>query len=148
MPHPKGRKPAFNGIETLLAGVVEKLSDVAIYFSQVLEQRRCEFEWFQKHPEFATKHDLEQMEKRIMATQAELVAKLNATLEQQKKSAVEIQAVQASVDDLKKKIADLQAIIDAGGTVTPELVDAVNAVANQAQVVDDLIPDAPPAPPV
>jgi len=85
------------------------------------------------------------MEKRIMASQAELTADLRAVLAQQKKTSAEIATVQGSVDTLKAKIAELEAIIAAGGEVTPELVTAVADVKAQAQVVDDQLPDSQPA---
>lgn len=92
-------------------------------------------------------HYLETQLENIMATQAELAADLKAVLAQQQKTAGEIAAVQASVDTLKAQIVDLEGQIATGGTVSQELVDAVAAVKAQAQIVDDLIPDAP-APPV
>lgn len=82
-----------------------------------------------------------------MATQAELAETLRQVNEQQKKTGREIAALQASMDTLNAKIAELEAIIAAGGTPSQELVDAVQAVKDQAQIVDDQIPDAPePAP--
>lgn len=83
---------------------------------------------------------------KIMATQAEVTAKLQAVLAQQNKTAAEIQDVQAGVDKLNAKVAELQAIIDAGNTggqVSPELQAAVDAVVQEAQNVDNLIPDMP-----
>lgn len=81
-----------------------------------------------------------------MATQAELTQTLKDVLAQQQKTAAEIQSVQAGVDELKTKIAELEAII-AAGEANPELADAVAAVKAQAQTVDDLIPDLPAPPP-
>ena len=78
-----------------------------------------------------------------MATQAELAADLKAVLAKQQKTADEIKALQAGQDVLTAKIVELQALVDAGGTVSQELIDAVAAVKAQAQVVDDLIPDVP-----
>lgn len=78
-------------------------------------------------------------------TQSELAADVKAATEQLKKIGTETSAT-------LQKVTDLQAIIDAGGgvgsTVSQELIDAVDALKAQAQVVDDLVPDAaPPAPP-
>lgn len=78
-----------------------------------------------------------------MATQAEIAADLRAVLAQQQKTAAEIAAVQEAQNVAIAKIAELEALIAAGGTVTQELVDAVAAVKAQAQIVDDLIPDVP-----
>lgn len=89
---------------------------------------------------------LAEMERKIMATQAELAADLRAVRAQQEKTATEIAALQEAQNVAINKITELEALVAAGGTVTQELVDAVAAVKAQAQVVDDLIPDAPPVP--
>lgn len=78
-----------------------------------------------------------------MATQKELAEQLKLVLAQQKKTAAEIAAVQVSVDTLKTKITDLEAVIANGDSASQELIDAVQAVKEQAQVADDLIPDVP-----
>lgn len=84
--------------------------------------------------------------KAIMATQVELAADLRAVLEQQKKTQGEIKSVQTAVDALKAKIVELEEIISNNPTAEaiPELVQAVADVKNQAQVVDDEIPDPLP----
>ncbi len=69
-----------------------------------------------------------------MATQAELVATLNAVNENLKKIGLETGTLLTKIDELKAQVA-------AGGAVTPELQSAVDAVAAQAKVVDDLVPD-------
>jgi len=76
-----------------------------------------------------------------MASQKELADDLGKVLTQLKKSAGEIKGVQTEVDTLKQKVIDLEAVINAGGDASPELVDAVQAVKDQTQVVDDSIPD-------
>jgi hypothetical protein len=83
-----------------------------------------------------------------MATQAELAADLRAVRSQQEKTAAEIVAVQEAQTLALAKIAELEALISAGSIVSQELIDAVAAVKAQAQVVDDLIPDAVVPPPV
>ncbi len=76
----------------------------------------------------------------LMATQADLVKQLTAVKD-------ELVKVGAETTNLVKAVADLQAVIANGPAVTPELQAAVDAVAAQAKVVDDLVPDAPaPAP--
>lgn len=79
-----------------------------------------------------------------MSTQAELAKTLQDVLAQQKKSLAEIQNQSTT---LQQKIADLEAVIAAGGAVTPELEQAVADVKAQAQLVDDAIPDTPEPPP-
>ena len=84
------------------------------------------------------KPDLKKLLKQIMATQTEIVQELTAV----KATLVK---VGTETSTLLKRIADLQAVIDAGA-VTPELEAAAKAVADQAKVVDDLVPDAPTPP--
>lgn len=86
---------------------------------------------------------IDQLERKLMATQKELADDLKLVLAQQQKTVTEIQGLQTEVNTLKNTIVDLQKIIDAGGTIGQELVDAVAAVKAQAQVVDDQIPDVP-----
>ncbi len=71
----------------------------------------------------------------IMATQAELTATLNKINDQLIKIGKETTSLLAAIEELKGVIAN--------GPVSPELQAAVNKVAEQAQVVDDLVPDAP-----
>lgn len=89
-----------------------------------------------------------EMETKIMATQAELAADLRAVRTQQEKTAAEIAEVQAAQTVSLDKIKELEVLVASGGTVTQELIDAVDSVKTQAQVVDDLIPDVPTPPPV
>ena len=73
----------------------------------------------------------------IMATQVELTSKLNQVTTQ-------LQKIGNESAQTLQKVTELQAIIDAGPVVTPELQAAVDALAAQVQVVDDLVPDAVP----
>lgn len=82
---------------------------------------------------------------KIMASQAEQAAILREVEAQQKKTSGEITVLQGSVDTLNAKIVALEEVIAAGGEATQELTDAVAAVKAQAQVVDEQIPDLPPA---
>jgi hypothetical protein len=92
--------------------------------------------------EAATKHDLKELEKKIMATQAELTTQLAATTAKVTKIGTETRT-------LLDKITALQTAIDnmPAGTVTPELQAAADALDAQVTVVDDLVPDAPAQPP-
>lgn len=76
-----------------------------------------------------------------MASQAEIVQQLNEARAQLRKVSEE---QSARSDTLLKKIAELEAIIAAGGTIGQDLVDAAAGVKAEAQALDDLIPDAPP----
>lgn len=127
--------------------LAEALCAIAHELRELRKQKHIEFDWFRSHLELATKNDLKEMEKRIMASQAELTADLKAVLAQQQKTSAEIATLQSSVDAQTVKIAELEALVAQGGTITQELIDAVAAVKAQAQVIDDQIPDVvPPAP--
>jgi len=97
-----------------------------------------------------------------MATQSEIVAQLKDVSQGLKDTQAAVASLQTEVgkvgtetDSLIKQVADLKAIIDAGGTITQELQDAVADVATQAgavksgitnvttavQAVDDKVPD-------
>lgn len=128
--------------------LVAVISLVAHEVCRLREQMEKEFEWRKSHHGLATKQDLREMETRIMASQAELTADLKAVLVQQQKTSGEIATLQASVDAQTVKIAELEALVAAGGTISQELIDAVAAVKAQAQIIDDQIPDVVPPPPV
>ena len=85
--------------------------------------------------------------KKIMASQAQLAADLQAATAQLKKIFGEIAGVQTEVTALKEKVAALEAVIAAGIEPSEELIAAVAAVKEQAQIVDDQIPDVPAVPP-
>ena len=80
---------------------------------------------------------------RIIMNQAELATGLKAIQTQVGKVAAE-QA--AKSDALIAKVAELEAIIAAGGDVTPEVTEALEGVKTALQALDDVIPDAPPVP--
>ncbi len=106
-----------------------------------LHQSECRIEAMLMAAVLIIENSIKQTKEEIMATQAELVTQLQAVLAQQKKTSGEIATVQLSVDALKQKIVDLEAVIAAGGDASPELTQAVADVKAQAQVVDDQIPD-------
>lgn len=82
----------------------------------------------------------------IMASQQDQAATLRQVQAQLTKVAGEIAGVQSSVDMLNARIVELEAVIAADDEASQELVDAVQAVKDQAQLVDDAIPDAPVVP--
>lgn len=77
-------------------------------------------------------------------TQAELAQDLRNVTEQIRKIGVETGAT-------LQRVTDLETLLAGGGTVTPEVQTALDALKTQAQLTDDLVPDvpppAPPAPP-
>lgn len=86
--------------------------------------------------------------KKIMATQTEIAAELNAVKEKLVSSTNKITKICTETDSLLTKIQALEETINAG-TVSPELQAAFDAVKAQADVVestatgvDDKVPDA------
>lgn len=89
---------------------------------------------------------MEEMENKIMATQAELTADLKSVTAQLKKLDGDTKALQTSVDTANAKIVELEALVAAGGTIGQELIDAVAEVKAAVQVVDDNVPEVPTPP--
>lgn len=79
---------------------------------------------------------VEQLRESFMATQVELTAQLVAINERLVKVGTETARLVATVNDLKTVVA--------AGPVSPELQAAVDAVAAQTGVVDDMVPDLEP----
>jgi hypothetical protein len=86
----------------------------------------------------ATKQDMREMEKRLMATQAEALEQVKALTET-------INKVSGETAATLQKVTELQAIIDAGngGDISDELQTAINEAVAAAKKADDLVPDAP-----
>jgi chromosome segregation ATPase len=72
---------------------------------------------------------------KIMSDQAQLATDLTAVTQQIAKIGTETAAT-------LQKVTDLEAALNAGGAVTPEVQAAFDALKAQVQVVDDLVPDA------
>jgi uncharacterized coiled-coil DUF342 family protein len=72
---------------------------------------------------------------KIMATQAEAIAELQALKDQLVKANTEIQ----------NKIQTLVDAANNAGNVSPELQAAIDDLKPAAQALDDIVPDAPPA---
>lgn len=86
--------------------------------------------------------------KNIMAQADEVVADLQAALDQLTKLVKDVGGFQALVDTHKAKIVELEAIIAAGGTITPALVAKAKEVRATVTALDDGIPELePPAEP-
>lgn len=79
-----------------------------------------------------------QLGEKIMATQEEAAAQLTAVNE-------ELAKVGNETRSLLTKVDDLTAAVVAAGSVGPALQAAIDAVAAQVKVVDDMVPDAPVA---
>lgn len=78
----------------------------------------------------------------VMTTQNELVTQITALTATVAKIGTETTFLKESVAALQTQLAEAGG---AGGTITPELQAAVEALAAQIQVVDALVPDAVPA---
>lgn len=83
-----------------------------------------------------TKHDLREMEQRIMAKVSELKAMIDG---------VKAQVVKAK-DEITDKIAKLEAALG-DAELPPEAVTALEELKAVVQTVDDIVPDAPPVEP-
>lgn len=70
----------------------------------------------------------------IMSTQAETVERINAINATVTKIGEETRSLLIKIDELVAALA-------AAGTVSPEVDDAISALAEQAAVVDALVPD-------
>lgn len=73
----------------------------------------------------------------IMATQAQTAQDIVAVTQQLQKIGNESAA-------LLQKITDLEAALAGAGNSSPEVETAMAALKQQAQIVDDLVPDAAP----
>jgi len=78
---------------------------------------------------------LHKLEK-LMATQAEMAASLDAIGEQVTKIGTESAATLA-------RVSELEAALAAAGNTSPEVDAALEALKAQVKLVDDLVPDAP-----
>ena len=83
---------------------------------------------------------IQQLENKIMPSQAEIAAQLRSLIDTVNKIGVE-------TDKSLKLIKDLQDAVNNQTNATPELIDAANALAAQLKIVDDKVPDAQPVPP-
>lgn len=149
---------------TIPEAISEGFSLVAHELCKLREQKEKEFEWYKSHHGLATKQDLEKMETRIMASQAELAAQLKTitaeaktTKEVLQKVSNESSASLEKITALDAKVKELTDIINQGGEITPELqasFDELKVASGEAlaaaTAVDDLVPDPtePPPPPV
>lgn len=94
------------------------------------------------HADQALLDALHRLEQKLMTTQAELAAQLQALAAQAEKSRGE---VVAAVGALNSRVAELEQALANAGQVSPEVEAAFAAVKNAVQAVDDLNPDAPAA---
>lgn len=102
------------------------------------DAQRADLEWRRSHEGLATKHDLDEWGKKIMATEAEVKAALDKIDAATTKTAANLQVVA----DLDQKISDeldaLLAKLQTAG-VSQELLDATSALAERAQASSDAL---------
>lgn len=73
-------------------------------------------------------------------TNEEAIAKVNETNETLVKVSNETDALLREIDKLKQELANAGGT---GGTITPELEAAINAVNTRAHAIDELVADVP-----
>lgn len=136
---------------------IQHIGELTRQIERVAVALENDLEWRKSHAGLATKHDLHEMEQKIMAKISELPAILNAVSDkvdamttgqaavaaELTKISTEIQTLQTSLSDVElpqaaaDSLARLTASVDAATT-------ASNTVAENAKAADDLIPDAAP----
>ncbi len=114
--------------------------DLVCAVRDVSGELKAVLEWLKSHANLATKHDLVEMEKRIVMTQTESAQAI-------KDITAQIQKIGGETAKTLQKVTDLEALIAAGGDATPEVVQALAEAKAAAQAADDLTPDAPPPTP-
>lgn len=134
--------------------LAESLLEFASEMRKSRRQRKIEFEWLKSHLKLATKHDLEEMEKRIMSKFSDYATKQEAFNDRTEKA---LDSIVASNAGITQDIADLnKAIIDAQNS--PEDVAKMEALREkgealavkaeaQATALAALDAQTPPAPP-
>lgn len=127
-----------------LAEAICLLADVT---ANAAKQRAAEFEWLKAHFKFATKHDLELMESRIMSVISDFGDRVTAKFDELGKA---VDGVAADVAFLKAKIEELQ---NNPGPITPAdqaILDALEArvgtLSDKVKALDAAT-EEPPVPP-
>ncbi len=122
----------------------------SIYFlgreiGQLRHQKEIEFEVLKSHFGLATKHDLKELENKIMSAISDFAAKQTAF---QDRVDAAITGLSGDIDELKAEILKLQ---NSPGTITPEdqaLLDGIQSrtegVATKLEALDALTPPVPP----
>lgn len=127
----------------------DQLADAVVALSCAVEglseQNKLQLEWYRSHFALATLHDLKQMEKRIMATQAEVVEELRTLKTQVGKIRTEVTDAKTELQATIKRLED---VIAAGNTgeASAELVAIKDELKAEFQTLDDLHTDKPPTP--
>lgn len=128
-----------------LAEAICRLAEAIVEATKV---KVNEFKWLRSHFEFATKHDLKEVECRIMSKISEFGDTVNARFDE---LGTAVDAVASDVDFLKAEIKKLQ---ENPGPITPEdqaILDGIqaraNALSDKVKALDAAT-EQPPVPPV
>lgn len=95
-------------------------------------------------------HGLDSTLKSLCLEVSNLHRKVNEMAKTMPELAADLKAVTAQIAKIGtetaktlQQVTDLQALLAAGGNTTPEVDAALTALKAQAQLTDDLVPDAP-----
>lgn len=135
-----------NETEHLIHHATEAVKSLHCAVGGLSEQIKSQQEWFKSHFELATLHDLKQMEKRIMATQAEVITVLTSARDSLKQVNLDVADASVKLGELKNKITELEAAI-ANGVVGQELADIAAEVKTLAGAADEALPNPVVVPP-
>lgn len=135
--------------------VIEAIKELTHVLCESEKVRHIEFEWFKSHFELATKHDLREMEKRIMAKVDDLIAAATVLSTASDGLSVKLDALIVKLDAFIAAVpsGDLS---PAGETALAALISAKTTAAAAGDKVDaevtkldGVLPTpAPAAPPV
>lgn len=127
--------------------LTEALNELAVSIRRLAKQKETEFEWFKSHHDLATKHDLKEMESKIMSAISDFRDRVNAKFDE---LGTAVDGVAGDVDFLKKKIEELQ---NTPGPITPadqaildELEARVGGLNEKVKALDAAT-EQPPTPP-
>lgn len=104
--------------------ILEKIKAIRLLVEELRisrDQRAIELKWFQDHIKFATKHDLEQMERNIMSVISQFAEKQKAFNDRQA-TAIDglVSSTQGLTDDVKSLNDKITALQNSPGSITPE----------------------------
>lgn len=131
----------------MIKNICNAISSLTYAIRELGEQRKIEFEWRKSHYAFATKQDLERMERNIMSQIGDFAVKQNAFNDRLDAA---IEGLTGDVETLNAEIARLQS---SPGGITPEdqaLLDAIQtrseAIATKLEALDAVTENKPPVP--
>jgi hypothetical protein len=115
----------------------ESICSLACAVREFIEQKKTEFEWLKSHHGLATLDDLKQMEKRIMASQAEIDAALSKIDAATNKLAANVQVIADTDQKISDEIDAFIARVPVGSVLTDAQVAQLQALSDKAQATSD-----------